>query len=59
MSDKPIIPASDDFIYIEAIQTNLVDINLTDAEIVERAELDSMASNMKPDDDRPVGKQVK
>lgn len=55
-----VIEAASDVIEGLFVQSDLVDINLTDAEKTETAFFDSMANNIKQDDDdpRPMGKRV-
>lgn len=49
----------DDVIDAYFVQTNLVDLNMSEAEQVERAQFDSMCDNIKIDENIPIGKQVK
>ena len=49
----------DDVIDSFFIQTDLKEINMSDAELAERAQFDSMCDNIKIDKNIPIGKQVR
>ena len=53
-------PASECIIDLQFIETDLIEINLTDRERCQLASFDNLASgvNVLEDDSRPVGKRV-
>ena len=49
----------DDVIDLYFVSSDLKEIRMTDAELVERAEFDSRCGNIKIEEQTPLGKQVK